>query len=202
MLRLSLLFLLVLSFSCTDSKEEFDTSPFSDNELLPYEPLWDLMDAVYVFEKKHQELPINLSSLKSLSRQDYIDACVTDGVSDSIIVDNRKLNFFSESKTIFITTTTGLEVQYAFKDSSLLWFEEWQESLYSTDFDSYTFSRFTVFVKIKKGNGLMKFQLDSNKTEIIVDELSGSFGLSPAQEFHFINERFIMEKREYVCFEE
>ncbi len=193
---------MVFSFACTDSKEDFDTSPFGDKELLPYQPLWDLMDAVIVFEKKNQELPKDFSSLKNLSRQDYIDACITDGAADSIIVDDSKLSFFSESETRFNTIPSGLEVQYAFKDTSLIWFEEWQESLYSTDFDSYTFVKFDVFVRIDKGKGTMKFHLDSNDIEISVEELSGSFGLSPAQEFYLINEQIVFESPEPLCLEE
>ncbi len=194
--------MLVLSFACTDSKEDFDTSPFGDKELLPYAPLWDLMDAVIVFEKKYQELPKDLSSLKNLLRQDYIDACITDGVVDSIIVDDSKLNFFSESKTGFKIISSGLEVQYAFKDTSLSWFEEWQESLYSTDFDSYTFVSFDIYVQIDKGHGVMKINLDSSLTEINVEELTGSFGLSPAQEFHLVNDQISLENPQPLCIEE
>lgn len=201
MSRLVLL-LLIFSFSCSDSREDFDTSPFGDKELLPYEPLSDLVNAVIVFEKTNQDLPKNLSSLKNLSRENYIDACITDGIEDSILVDDSKLDFFSDSKTTFTTIPSGLEIHFEFKDSSLTWFSEWNESLYSTDFDSYTFVEFDVFTNIEKGKGKMKIQLSTNETEIIIEELSGRFGLSTAQNFHLINEQIIMENPRPLCLEE
>ena len=150
---------MLFSFACTNSKEEFDTSPLHDKELLPYIPFNDLIDAVMVFQKKYGEVPKDLSSLKKLSREDYLNACITDGVEDSILVDDSKLYFFSESETSFKNVPSGLEIQYSFKDSSLTFFEEWYESLYSTDFDSHTFERFLVAVNINKGKGIMKIDL-------------------------------------------
>lgn len=197
-----LLFLLVFSFGCTDSKEDFDTSPFGDKDLLPSAPIGDLIDAVIVFQKKYNEVPTDLSSLKRLSRKDYIDACITDGISDSIIVDESKLKFFSESETSFQKVPSGFEVQFTFKDSSQTFFAEWMESLYSTDFDGYTFMRFDVFVEIDKGNGSMIIDLESNKTELFIEEIVGSYGLNTPQEFHLLSEQIIIENPEPLCFEE
>lgn len=202
MSKLILLFLMLFSFACTNSKEEFDTSPLHDKELLPYIPFNDLIDAVMVFQKKYGEVPKDLSSLKKLSREDYLNACITDGVEDSILVDDSKLYFFSESETSFKNVPSGLEIQYSFKDSSLTFFEEWYESLYSTDFDSHTFERFLVAVNINKGKGIMKIDFISNQTSIYIEELTGSFGLSPAKEFHIINEHVLVKNSEPLCFEE
>ncbi|MEP5944875.1 MAG: hypothetical protein ABJ356_09960, partial [Balneola sp.] len=90
--KLILLLLMVFSFACTESKEDFDTSPFGEPKFIPYTPFSDLIDAVLVFQKKHGEMPKELSLLKKLSRQDYIDACITDGIEDSILVDDTHLN--------------------------------------------------------------------------------------------------------------
>ena len=48
----------------------------------------------------------------------------------------------------------------------------------------------------------MKIQLSTNETEIIIEELSGRFGLSTAQNFHLINEQIIMENPRPLCLEE
>ena len=200
MVRLILLFLLVVSFACTESKEGFDTS-LSDPELIPYTPFYDLIDAVIVFQKKHKEMPKDLYSLKQLTRQDYIDACITDGIKDSILVDDTNLDFFSESESTFKTIPSGLEVYFLSEDSTYSILGKWSESLYSTDFDAYTFATFDISVLIEKGKGILKIDLDSNQTKIIIEELIGSYGLSPAQEFHIVDEQVIFENSEPLCFE-
>jgi len=200
--KLILLLLMVFSFACTESKEDFDTSPFGEPKFIPYTPFSDLIDAVLVFQKKHGEMPKELSSLKTLSRQDYIDACITDGIEDSILVDDTHLNFFSESGSSFKIIPSGLEIHFLSNDSAYTILGEWSESLYSSDFDAYTFATFDISVMIEKGKGVMKLDLDSNKTVITIEELTGSYGLYPAREFHIINEKTTYENPELLCFEE
>ncbi|MEQ9091678.1 MAG: hypothetical protein RIE52_11345 [Balneola sp.] len=200
--KLILLLLLIFSFACTDSKENFETSPFGDPEFIPYTPFDDLIGAVIVFQNKYGEMPTDLTSLKQLSRQDYIDACITDGIKDSILVDDTHLNFFSETGSYFETIPSGLEIHFSSKDSTYTIWGEWEESLYSTDFDAYTFAIFDISILIEKGKGVMKLDLDSSQTSINIEELSGSYGLYPAQKFHIVNEKTIYENPTPLCFEE
>lgn len=195
--KLVFLFLLVIFFACTSSKEVFDTSPLHDKELLAYSPFRDLIDAVLVFENKYGQLPKDLRSLKNLSREDYINICITDGVADSILVDDSNLNLFLETETEFIVFQNNLEIQYTLKNSSFF-SVEWMESLYSKDFDGYLFHKFNVMVSIEKGNGTFKFIFGSNKIESTIEELSLRF--SPGEEKMVVkNNTSILNHSEPLC---
>lgn len=192
------MFLLVASFVFSCTKEDFDTSPFHDKESLVYIPFSDLIDAVLVFEDKYGETPDNLSSLKSLSRNDYIDACRADGIADSIIVDDSHLNLFSDSKTKVEAIPNGLKIQYVFKDSTNIE-AEYEESLYSKDFDTYIFSKYDVWIEIEEGSGTLRINFDSGETEIMISKMFGS--ISPGnKEFSIVNNSIVLEHSETLCF--
>ena len=190
---------MLISFACSNSKDDFDTSPFHNKELLAYTPFSDLIDAVLVYKDKHGEFPNNISSIKNLSREDYINACITDGVADSIIVDDSDLTFFGETSTTFELKPNRLQIHYALKDSTFK--IQYEESLYSKDFDTYLFQSFDVWVKIKESQGTLFFDFDSNTTEIQVDKMSVEFDLGD-EKMVVENETSLFENPEPVCFEE
>ncbi len=70
------------------------------------------------------------------------------------------------------------------------------------DFDAYTFAKFDISILIENRKGVMKLDFDSGQTEITIEELSGSYGLYPAQKFYIVNEKATYENPTLLCFEE
>lgn len=161
--------LIVFISSC--STNEQDTSPFHDILTTELQPISNLIDAVLVYKSLNDSLPSDFGSIATLSRADWISAGQIKMESmDTIIVGN--IDAFSVKESYITKTITGLQVSFRFNNDSSYW-TEYEEALYSKDFDTHFVVEYDILMHIEKGSGSIEMNFDNSIATIQVDTLKG-----------------------------
>ena len=161
--------LIVLLNAC--SANEQDTSPFHDISITELEPISNLIDAVLVYKSLNDSLPSDFRSIATLSRADWISAGQIKMESrDTIIVGN--IDAFSVKESFITKTVTGLQVSFRFNNDSSYW-TDYEEALYSKDFDTHFIVEYDILMHIEKGSGSIEMNFDKSIATIQVDTLKG-----------------------------
>lgn len=153
-----LIIFLILLVSC-DNK---DIEPvYNDTQFLVMEPFHDLISAINVYKSLHNDLPSNFKSLTELSREEWIKACEVKMQSrDTAIIGD--ISVFDKEKSTLEKTSNGLKVNFYMNDNEI-YDTNYEEALYSNDFDSRFLVKFHVFMRMIEGEGILELNDDSSR---------------------------------------